>query len=333
MKLLLIGALSGIALIAATLVAVLLWTDASVGEGDVEIQPLTALASPVELARTLPPSWPEGLKMSRGGETSLLACLDANGDRALTAADGTELGDLVISLLEDPCGDATRSADYYVGTPSKSSDYNCASERRPALLVVIGSAGTDLLDPSAGESIGVLNTINDIQQRADAASIATLPILTTSSIFGADPPQGSLERLLAHETARWLDALPCLRAVLVGHSHGGATVTAVAAALDERYAARVFGVLIDRTTALYDRPETEFPSRIPLLNVFQTNQGWHGVPLPGANVYNIDQSYERAPIALSDGGGDLAPVGHKTLDDAAGVQRIIADAVLTWLTR
>jgi hypothetical protein len=70
-----------------------------------------------------------------------------------------------------------------------------------------------------------------------------------------------------------------------------------------------------------------------LLNVFQLNQGWHGVALPQANVYNIDQSYERAPIALSDGGGDIAPVGHKTLDDAPGVQRIIVDAVMTWLTR
>ena len=156
-------------------------------------------------------------------------------------------------------------------------------------------------------------------------------MLTASAIFGAEPPQGSLEQFLAKQVADRLQAMPCLRVVLIGHSHGGATVTAVAAALDAAYADRVFGVLIDRTTALYDRPETEYPARIRLLNVFQLNEGWHGVALNRPNVYDIDQSYELAPRALSDGGGSLAPVSHKTLDDSAGVQRIIADAVMTWL--
>jgi hypothetical protein len=90
-------------------------------------------------------------------------------------------------------------------------------------------------------------------------------------------------------------------------------------------------VLLDRSTVLYDRPETEMPARTKLLNVYQLNQGWHGAPLALPNVYNIDQSYEYAPRALSDGGGDPEPVGHKTLDDAPGAQRIIADAVINWL--
>ena len=333
MRYLFIGAISGIALMAAALVVVLVLTDTSVTSGDVEIQPLTTLSAPVELTRTLPASWMEGLRTSRGGNTQLLACLDEDGDGTLTSTDDVIFGDLIIELQEGSCGDASRRADYYAGSPSKDADYNCDADEAPALLVSVGSAGTDLLDPSAGESMGALQILNDIQHAASSVDIATLPILTTSSIFGANPPQRSLELLLAQEIAHRLDEMPCLRAVLIGHSHGGATVTAVAAALDEKYAARVFGVLIDRTTALYDRPETEFPSQILLLNVFQTNQGWHGELLPLANVYNIDQSYERAPVALSDGGGALAPVGHKTLDDAAGTQRIILDAVIGWLTR
>jgi hypothetical protein len=69
-----------------------------------------------------------------------------------------------------------------------------------------------------------------------------------------------------------------------------------------------------------------------LLNVYQTNEGWHGEALNRANIYDVDQSYERAAKALSDGGGGIAPVSHKTLDDSPGVQRIISDAVMTWLT-
>lgn len=198
---------------------------------------------------------------------------------------------------------------------------------------MIGSAGTNLLDPSAGESTGLFAVINDIRDRADDAGISTLPILTTAAIFGADPPQINMEKFLAHEIGRRLGELPCLRAVLIGHSHGGATVTAVSAALDAAYGDRVYGVLLDRSTVLYDRVETEMPVRTKLLNVYQLNQGWHGVPLEAPNVYNIDQSYEYAPRALSDGGGDPEVVGHKTLDDAPGTQRIIADAVVDWLRR
>ena len=181
--------------------------------------------------------------------------------------------------------------------------------------------------------MGVLALVNDLQRRASDTGIPSAPIITAAAIFGGVTPQNSLERFLAHDIARRLDLMPCLRAVIVGHSHGGATVTAVTAALDERYTDRVYGVLIDRTTALYDRTQTEFPSRIPLLNVYQLNEGWHGEPLPLSNAYNIDQSYELAPRALSDGGGGDAPVSHKTLDDSVNVQRLIADAVMLWLTQ
>ena len=325
-----LGAFAVTVLIGAS---VTFFTQTAADSGEVEIQPLTAFATRAEQARALPASWIEGLDRSDDGETVLLACADTDGDGVLSAADRPEFATLAIGL--DPelaCARPGRSADYYAGTPSDARIYNCDAVPAPALIVAIGSAGSDLLDPSSGESMGVLQIVNDLQAEAHDAGLATLPILSVSAIFGADPPQRSLELFLSHEVARRLDEMPCLRAVIIGHSHGGATVTAVTAALDAAYANRTYGVLIDRTTALYDRPETEYPQTIPLLNVYQLNEGWHGIALNRPNVYDIDQSYERAPIAPSDeGGGRVAPVSHKTLDDSPGVQRLVVDAVMTWL--
>jgi hypothetical protein len=303
------------------------------GEGRaVGIEPLTTLAPPGELTKTLPPSWMDGLEYSRGGQALLLSCGDVDGDGLLTGADNPAYRDLRIPLIpEKACQDPAGSRDFYAGLPSIERAYTCDSRPAPVLIVVIASAGSDLMDPSAGESMGVLELVNILQQRLLDAGISSLPILSTSAINGADPPQINMERFITNEVGRRLGEMPCLRAVIIGHSHGGATVTAATAALDQAYAARMFGVLIDRTTVLYDRPETEFPVSTRLLNVFQTNEGWHGVPLNRPNIYDIDQSYQRAPIALSDGGGGYAVVTHKTLDDAAGVQRLIADAVMTWL--
>lgn len=323
-------AVSGVVIAAAVVLALISSTDT--GESDVQIEPLTTLAPPVELAKALPSSWVAGLTHSQGGDALLLSCGDADGDGALNGGDGLMFDGLHLALTAGKaCAAPGRSADFYAGPPTETNAYNCLSEEPPALIVAIGSAGSDLLDPSEGESMGVLALVNTIQERATNAGMATAPILTAAAVFGADPPQGSLERFLAREVARRLDEMPCLRAVIIGHSHGGATVTAVTAALDAAYADRVFGVLIDRTTSLYDRPETEFPARVKLLNVYQVNEGWHGIPLNRTNVYDIDQSYELAAKALSDGGGGLALVSHKTLDDSAGVQRIISDAVMMWL--
>ena len=129
-----------------------------------------------------------------------------------------------------------------------------------------------------------------------------------------------------------MSEMPCLRTVLVGHSHGGVTVTSIATALEDRFPGRMFGAVIDRTIALYDRDAEELPVATPLLNLFQLNEGWHGVAIDLPNITNVDESGERAPVAPSDGGGGLALVSHKTLDDAAAVQQRVVDGVIAWLT-
>jgi len=280
-----------------------------------------------------PPSWVTGLTTSRHGIATQVSCLDVNGDGVIDAGDSDEFAGLDIPIDDGAgCNDPAHHADYYVGDPSDAGGYHCDAPVVPVLIVAIASAGSDLLDTTEGESLGVLDIVNALQARLAALGAASVPILSASAVFGADEPQTRNEEWIERELSRRLDDMPCLRTVMIGHSHGGVTVTSVTAALDDDYFGRIYGVLIDRTNVLYDRSATEIPSRIPLLNVFQTNEGWHGNVYGSDNNTNVDESTERAPIAPSDGGGDgLALVSHKTLDDALPVQQRIVDAVMTWL--
>ncbi len=280
-----------------------------------------------------PKTWIDGLATSRDGVAVLTSCLDSNGDGTLSGKDESAFGGIEIPLLESfACVDPEHHRDFYAGDPSDAATYACDAPQPPALIVAIGSAGTDLFDSTQGESLGVLDIVNALQARAQDDGIATVPLLSTSAIFGAEMPQTRNEDWITNEVVRRLDEMPCLRAVMIGHSHGAAAVTSIAAVLEDRFADRIYGVLIDRTTVLYDRDATEVPALIPLLNAFQTNEGWHGNPYAQANITNVDESSERAPVAPSDGGGGLALVSHKTLDDAVPVQRRIVDAVMAWLT-
>jgi pimeloyl-ACP methyl ester carboxylesterase len=283
-------------------------------------------------ATPFPATWIDGLRAGRGGDAILISCRDANHDGRINGFDAPDLARLDIPLVRDQaCVAPERHRDFYTGPPSDAAAFGCAAAPAPLLIVAIGSAGSDLFETSVGESMGLLSLVNDLQERTAGTRIATQLVLSASALYGAAAAQTSMERWIAHNLARRLDAAPCLRAVLIGHSHGGATVTSVTAALDERYSARIYGVLIDRTTALYDRDAKEFPARTRVLNVYQLNEGWHGHPLELPNVADVDESSERAPIALSDGGGGMALVSHKTLDDAPAVQQRIVDAVMAWL--
>ena len=277
--------------------------------------------------------------MSRGGEAILVSCLDANGDLRINGVDGPDLTGLDIPLKPgEGCMRPDRYRDFYTGTPAGGA-YGCGG-RAPLLIVNVGGGGTELLAPAEGESLGMLAIVNGIQERAAAAGIATLPVLTTSAIVGADLPQTRMEEWIAHYVARRLDALPCLRAVIIGHSHGGVTVSSVTAALDASYASRLYGVLLDRSVALYDRFATEFPAAAPLLNVYQTDEGWHGEYLPMPNVTNLDETGQLGPIAPSDANyrgisfeeaaRALVPITHKTIDDSPPVQQHVIDAVIRW---
>ncbi|MDP9237820.1 MAG: hypothetical protein M3P30_10595 [Chloroflexota bacterium] len=292
---------------------------------------LVVTPAPAASPSPFPLTWIEGLDHPTGSAI-LISCFDSNRDGRIDAGDGASLDGLDIPLLAGKaCDDPARHRDFYAGEPLTPAA--CEGGGRPLLIVAIASGGSDLLDATAGESTGILRIVNELQTRAADAAAASEVVLSTAAVFGAEEAQTHMEHWLAHYVGQRLEAVPCLRAVFLGHSHGGVTVTSVTASLDGAYGERMLGVAIDRTTALYDRPAAEYPSVTTILNVYQTNEGWHGEPVIQSNVINDDESAEQAPVALSDGGGGLAAVGHKTLDDSPGVQRRIEDAVMGWLRR
>lgn len=287
----------------------------------------TAADAAIATATPLPSTWIEALRPQPDpADAMLIGCGDTNGDGVVSGAEESA-GDVTIALIPgEACRDPERHADFLAETKTPA-----CGDRGALLIVGIASAGSDLLDASAGESMGMLDIINALRARADELAVDDALILTTAAVFGAEQPQTSMERWVAAQAGARMAAQPCLRAVFLGHSHGGATVTSATASLDAAYGDRMLAVLIDRTTALYDRQATEMPARTPMLNFFQTNEGWHGIALDLPNAVNFDESGERAPVAPSDGGGGFALVSHKTLDDSPGVQRRVVDAIATWL--
>jgi pimeloyl-ACP methyl ester carboxylesterase len=280
----------------------------------------------------IPATWVDGLLRSRGGQAITVSCLDANGDGVLDARDGAELAGLSIPLARDKaCAGGEGHREYYAGPPAGGAPACDGGGPAPLVIVAVGGGGTELMAPQLGESLGLLDITNAVQARAAERGIVSAPILSTGAIDAADLPQTRMGEFLAAELRRRLEELPCLRAVLLGHSHGGVTVTSIAAALDSAYGGRIYAVVLDRSNALYDRPSDTWPLRAPVLNVFQTNEGWHGEPVDLPNVTNLDGSAAVGPRDPSEGDFSPATVSHLTLDDAPEVQRRIADAVFDWL--
>jgi hypothetical protein len=294
-----------------------------------------AVATPAPPTATpIPVTWIEGLRAPRGPQPPLLlSCLDANDDGRLNAADGSPL----FATLDVPivpayaCGVSDHGADFYESALLPA--FNCDRAHPPLFLVVVAGGGSDLLDGSAGDSLGLLDVTNALFARAEETGLPVTLTLSSGAIVGAEMAQSSLELMLADYVANRLALVPCARAALIGHSHGGVTVATVTSLLEARFPDRLLGVLIDRSNVIYDRPAENFPVSVPLLNFFQTNEGWHGVPLDMPNVTNYDESREVAPIAPADGGGGPALVTHRSLDDSPAVQRHVLEALLAWATR
>jgi len=277
---------------------------------------------PVPPPGFLPDTWPEGLEPSADGEAIRIACLDSDRDGRITGADDAAYEELEIVIAE-PCAPDDERRDFFAGEADADA-FACDGGAPPLLVVAIGGGGTDLHDPKSGVSLGLLGSVNEIAARAEAAGIAMAPVLASSAVFGADLPQTRMEQWIAHHVAGRLEQAPCARAVLIGHSHGGVIVTEVTAALEGRFGDRIYGVLIDRTAALYDRPATAIPLRTPLLNVYQLREGWHGEPIAQANVENADRTSSVAPKEPRLPDQPVEPVTHVNLDDARDVQETIA---------
>ncbi|MEX2227778.1 MAG: alpha/beta fold hydrolase [Dehalococcoidia bacterium] len=331
----------GISVFAATLAALVLLlvftgsgSDAPGEEASVVATstsaPATATATPVAT------TWLQALgEPDDAPPPMLVSCADSNEDGALTADDsatGLPSGVTIALDGELACVEPEQHADFYDGASFPPEVREC-SGATPVQIVLAASAGSDLLQPHEGESLGLIAIAKDMRSAIEAAGGSASIMVAMSAIFGAEPPQTSMELWLAARVRNVLEDVPCSRVVLIGHSHGGVTATAVAVALEAEYADRMLVVLIDRSAVLYDRVALEMPQQARVLNFFQLNEGWHGVPIDQPNIENIDESDERAPVAPSDGGGGLALVSHKTLDDAVAVQAQVVERSVAWALR
>jgi hypothetical protein len=297
--------------------------------------PDVAVRLPASTATPAPPprTWPDALRERPAGALGplLISCQDSNGDGLIGPRDGGSLAPGLPDIAADPgepCDGELSRADYYESDSAR--DFACDGGNAPIHAYVITGGGTNLLKARDDTSLGLMDTLNLLRARAAEVRIPLKFTISTPAIFGVEMAQTNMERLIAHVVASDLTQSACARAVLIGHSHGGVTVTSVTAAIEDRFPSRMLGVLIDRSIALYDRPADEMPVRTRLLNVFQTNAGWHGVYLDGPNVINFDASSERAPVTTSDGAGGPALVTHRTLDDVPAVQQRIVDEILRW---
>ncbi len=272
-----------------------------------------------------------------------VSCLDANGDGRVNAADAVPgmpdldgdgfvddaglLGSLDIRLLDGACARPELVADIAFGISDGPRDCTLG----PFVLVVaIGGSGTSPRDLNQGVSQGVKAIALGAAEALRAEGGAAQVIYANSALEGTATPHPATERWLEVTLGARLEASPCTRAVLIGHSYGAVTATSVAAALEMRFPDQVAVVAVDRATQLYGRPKPPMPVRVPVLNIFQRNEGWHGMPIWGANVVNVDASSAVAPV---DGamGGPLRTVWHANLDDAQVVRDRAVGAILTWI--
>ena len=301
------------------------------GGGSAHAPPAVSIESSSPPAAADPSSTWMGRLHNGAGRTFLISCLDVNHDARLTSADNPDFAGLDFPFQRDKeCVDPDRHGDYFEGEPSDPATDSCDAPNAPLLIVAVGGGGTDLMNAASGVSLGLIDIVNDIHSRATAAGIATLPLLAAGAVFNADFPQARMEQWIGHELAARLDAMPCLRAVLIGHSHGGVILTSAMAALEDRFASRMYGVLLDRSLALYDHPATQLPRVAPILNVFQLSEGWHGEPFDQPNIINADASWATAPVQPPTPDHQVATVTHLTLDDSPAVQRGIVDRVMAW---
>lgn len=276
-----------------------------------------------------------------------IACLDANGDGHVDASDAdpalvTDLtgdgmvddadlelvrsAELALPAGKPPeCGSGQPAPDWQVSPPAA---VDCARGRGGLIVIGVGGGAVELRNPAA--AAGARWMLGELGEELSDRDVPHQLISVAPGLNGTEQPQPDAERWAAAYLELQLRRAPCLRAVLLGHSHGGVLVTAVAARLEQAgLGDRVLlAVLIDRAAVLYAGDTQSVPQAIPVLNVYQTNDGMlRGAPIEQANVENWDASGEKGP-ANGDRGGRRKPVNHTTIDNSRAVLDAVTERVL-----
>ncbi len=284
------------------------------------------------------------------GRTTLLriACLDANGDGRVNAADGTAatLPDLNgDGLVDDVDAEIVRGVDIALadGRPAAcdtevpepdwqfgpAPTVDCAAGEAGLILFAIGGGKVDLslAENAAGVRwmmAGISDALTDAGVSHQLVSVA--PQLNGTESGHADAEAWSMAYLLSQLSRR-----PCTFVVLYGHSHGATTVTAVTAVLERAgYGERVLlAALIDRVDAFYFGDAESMPQTALVFNAFQTNgKSFTGTPIDQPNVENWDASGEKGP-KNGERGGRLRPVIHTSIDNSEAVRdRLLVQIVV-----
>lgn len=295
-----------------------------------------------------------GLSQQPRATFSKLACLDKNGDHRLNQADAAD-----VSSVPDFDGDRKRDAAdaaFFTGIdipldPTAQADVckkssaagpeyevahgyfepsnvSCTAGARPVLLVGVGGGVTDLTDK--GDAAGVRSIIDGIQRAYNARHIDTIAVIAGAAMQGAAQANVAMEQWMTNAVRVYFDRYPCLRAVLLGYSHGGVTVDVMAAHLEDKYPGRLIDVVeLDRAEFAYVGDTQSKPHQAHVFSIFETRSGiLSGVPYAGAPNAELWDATDQLAPERGDKGGPLKPVIHTTIDNSESVkQRIVADAM------
>jgi hypothetical protein len=294
-----------------------------------------------------------GLSKAPRATFSQLACLDVNGDHRLNGDDVADpsrapdfngdrshddddaafLRGLDIALdparAEQACGEGSKREPEFAVAHGyfEPSDVSCAGDRRAALLVGVGGGVVNVKERE--DAAGVRSMIDGIQRAYDDRGVQTIAVITGPTIAGGANIHTAMEQWLTHAVRVYVDRYPCLRVLLLGHSHGAVTADVVGSALETAYADRIIDVIdVDRVDSLYTGDTRSRPRRAHLFNIYeQASAELSGAPYDSPNATNWDAADQEAP-SDGDKGGPLAPVNHTTIDNSASVKAVVvAEAV------
>ncbi len=305
------------------------------------------------VASTLACENTSGLSKQPRATFSQLACLDTNGDDRITGddADSGSVPDFNADFRRDERDKAfLRGLDLPLDPPRdraacdgvsgaepeylvahgylESSDVSCDGGARPVLLVGVGGGVVNLRERD--DAVGVRRVIDALQRAYDDRDVDTIGVIAGPAVAGAVNIHGAMEAWVAHAVRVYFERFPCLRAVLLGHSHGAVTVDVAAAALEEAgFGERIIVTVdLDRVEKLYVGNTSVRPTQAPVFSVYETSDAaFPGAPYDAPNVENWDATGEQGPEHGKDG-GPLTPVRHTTIDDSAAVRERIVQEVL-----
>lgn len=294
-----------------------------------------------------------GLSNTPRATFSQIACLDRNGDHVLNDADAADVSKVPdfngdrshdandaaflrgINIQLDPqrqaqaCQNGSNSEPEYLVAHGylSPSNVSCDGGKRPVLLVGIGGGVVNLKKKQ--DAAGIRSIIDAIQKKYDDNGIDTIGVIAGPAIAGGENIYVAMEDWLTHAVQVYLDRYPCLRVVIVGHSHGGVVGDVVATHLEDRYASRIIEVVnVDRVDALYTGNTTLWPQQVRVYNIYETNDSTlKGASRDAPNIENYNANGDQAP-ENGDKGGNLKPVVHTTIDNSASIRARIVDDVM-----